>query len=563
MPPLSRTRSGEDSPVRPDSDASFPSSAELSAPADRDPVAVLDPVTALRRPGERLHPTAYVVDRLLLPATLDEQARDVVVAWLDAAGGDEVSAGLEDAERAGRRVHARLPDAVGTERAYGALGVDLRPAAHAVAAPDAWTVLQRARAAHPGERLLEQVQLDHVLRAHGRIGSTPFHRTAFEQTPFHRTPFHRTPYSSADGSSVSGYAVPGSGGRQPVLWIGDRPNRRRVRRRRPVVAVLDTGCGVHPWWDDANDPRPDAAAIVSEDLRLDGVRVGLVDTDTEGGDTENGDSEGDTEGPLDGSLDALSGHGTFICGLVHQVCPDADIISVPVVHPDGVIIESDLLDALAQVAELAQRHAHGRSDGRAIDVLNLSMGYYHENASDRAVDPLLLELLDAIGRAGTTVVTSAGNDATMRPMYPAAFSRLQRGRSRHARASAPVVAVGAENPDGTVALFSNAGEHVQVWAPGAALVSTMPITFDGGAEPSGMTVAGRRRASLDPDDFSGGFGVWSGTSFAAPVVAARIARNLLKASESGEHRLLARDKGPQGVVERAWAALDRTLRPEH
>lgn len=548
MPPLSRTRSSEDAPVRPDSDASFPSSAELSAPAGRDLVAVLDPVTALRRPGERLQPTAYVVDRLLLPAELDEETRDTVVGWLDAAAGDEVSAGLEPADRTGRRTHARLTDAQGTERAYGAVGVDLRPAAHAVAAPDAWTVLQRTRAAHPGEPLLDQVQLDHVLRAHSRIGSTPFHRT----------PFHRTPYSSADGSSVSGYAVPGTGGRQPVLWIGDRParqriRRQRVRRRRPVVAVLDTGCGVHPWWDDADDPRPDSAAIVSEDLQLDGVRVGLVDST---------DTEADTEGPLDGSLDALSGHGTFICGLVHQVCPDADIISVSVVHPDGVIIESDLLDALAQVAELVQRYAHGGRDGRAIDVLNLSMGYYHETASDRAVDPLLLELLDAIGRAGTTVVTSAGNDATMRPMYPAAFSRLPRGRNRRARATAPVVAVGAENPDGTVALFSNAGEHVQVWAPGAALVSTMPITFDGGDEPSGKTVAGRRRASLDPDDFSGGFGVWSGTSFAGPVVAGRIARNLLKASESGEHPLLARDKGPQAMVERAWQALDRTVRPE-
>ena len=39
-------------------------------------------------------------------------------------------------------------------------------------------------------------------------------------------------------------------------------------------------------------------------------------------------------------------------------------------------------------------------------------------------------------------------------------------------------------------------------------------------------VAGRTRESVDPDDFSGGFALWSGTSFAAPIVAGRVARHL-------------------------------------
>ena len=36
-------------------------------------------------------------------------------------------------------------------------------------------------------------------------------------------------------------------------------------------------------------------------------------------------SHGDLVGQLDGVIDPLSGHGTFIAGLVHQPCPDADI----------------------------------------------------------------------------------------------------------------------------------------------------------------------------------------------------------------------------------------------
>jgi hypothetical protein len=34
------------------------------------------------------------------------------------------------------------------------------------------------------------------------------------------------------------------------------------------------------------------------------------------------------------------------------------------------------------------------------------------------------------------------------------------------------------------------------------------------------------RATIDPDDFSGGFGIWSGTSFAGPIFAGEIAAKL-------------------------------------
>jgi subtilisin family serine protease len=127
------------------------------------------------------------------------------------------------------------------------------------------------------------------------------------------------------------------------------------------------------------------------------------------------------------------------------------------------------------------------------------------------------------------------------------------------------VSVGALNPNQTsVALFSNTGTWVRAYAPGASVVSTMP-PLQGGLEPMARTRAfGFDREALDPDSFkwgvrdSGGFGVWSGTSFAAPVIAGRIARELMKQTIPQEGTNGDKAK----AVERGWKAVERvtTLR---
>ena len=50
------------------------------------------------------------------------------------------------------------------------------------------------------------------------------------------------------------------------------------------------------------------------------------------------------------------------------------------------------------------------------------MGYYHENEADDMVDAILGKILDELSSNGVIVVASAGNDATDRPSYPAAFT---------------------------------------------------------------------------------------------------------------------------------------------
>jgi len=52
--------------------------------------------------------------------------------------------------------------------------------------------------------------------------------------------------------------------------------------------------------------------------------------------------------------------------------------------------------------------------------------------------------------------------------------------------------------------------------------STFPTTSAGSRQPE-FTVDAGRRQGLDADDYASGFAVWSGTSFAAPAVAATLA----------------------------------------
>jgi subtilisin family serine protease len=133
------------------------------------------------------------------------------------------------------------------------------------------------------------------------------------------------------------------------------------------------------------------------------------------------------------------------------------------------------------------------------------------------------------------------------------------------------VSVGALNPNTSDALFTNAGHWVRAYAPGASIMSTMP-PLQGGLQPTSKTwVDGRLRESIDPDDFRsgkkrdgeqrGGFGVWSGTSFSAPLIAGALAASMSRG-------LLNRANPPHSTaaaVRRGWGAVEQLTemrRPE-
>jgi hypothetical protein len=123
------------------------------------------------------------------------------------------------------------------------------------------------------------------------------------------------------------------------------------------------------------------------------------------------------------------------------------------------------------------------------------------------------------------VVASAGNGASDVPFWPAAAG----SRGVVGQGGAPLVSVGSTNAGRRkVSHFSNTGGWVRTYRPGAGVVSTMPVTLDGAAQASqlGTGSAHPQRGTPDLDDFSSGFGLWSGTSFSAPGLVGELASAL-------------------------------------
>jgi subtilisin family serine protease len=209
-------------------------------------------------------------------------------------------------------------------------------------------------------------------------------------------------------------------------------------------------------------------------------------------------------------------------------------------HSDGFSTEGSLLVALDW---LRKRATDAQSDeSLRIDVVSLSLGFYPETA-DPAKVTLVSAAIERLTALGVVVVAAAGNDATLRPFLPAAFGQD----------NSLIAAVGALNASGdTIAAFSNAGPWINRWAPGNALVSTVPI-WQGARGPLiapqvNTTVEPWQRTSPDDDDLKTGFAMWAGTSFATPVVAGNIGAVLLE----------SRDLAKMAPEERARRLLEKT-----
>lgn len=199
----------------------------------------------------------------------------------------------------------------------------------------------------------------------------------------------------------------------------------------------------------------------------------------------------------DGRVDPVAGHGTFIAGIIKQLVPSCTVRAPKVIEPDGDVEEAAVFSQLNQLLQ---------QDDPTKTILNLSFGGALYDASTA----LLAEQIAALQAKGVVVVASAGNEASCAATYPAAFPE--------------VISVGALDATGTPASFTNYGPWVRACAKGVDIVSTFLIDDgkDADSRPSDSNLA----------DFTSGWATWSGTSFAAPIVAAAIAKEITTANDT-------------------------------
>jgi subtilisin family serine protease len=242
-----------------------------------------------------------------------------------------------------------------------------------------------------------------------------------------------------------------------------------------------------------------------------GVRVAVLDTGVDrthtmlagrlaqaggsllGRDFVDNDADPSEEGTVG---DAGYGHGTHVAGLIARVAPQARIMPVRVLDEQGRgnlwVLQEALLWAVDPDGD-------PQTDDGA-HVLNLSLGTLQRtrlldlavelaSCSDDDDDEDELDLSDpgfdadrarCAARGGTVVMAAAGNAGTTEDQYPAA------------EAAAGKLAVTASARNNRLADFANRGTTVEIVAPGDEIISAVP---------------------------GGGWGVWSGTSMAAPIAA--------------------------------------------
>ncbi len=176
----------------------------------------------------------------------------------------------------------------------------------------------------------------------------------------------------------------------------------------------------------------------------------------------------------DGQTDEGVGHGTFVASLIHRVAPDAALLPVVVLDSEGRTGNFRIAKGVFYAVD------------RGVEVINMSFGStYNSEAVEDALDEA--ELL------GIVAVAAAGNCQTSEREFPAS----RRG----------VVGVVSVDIDDRKSDFSNYNDRMTISAPGGS-------ETDAG-DPTGYDPAAAILGAL-PD---GSFGVWEGTSLAAPWVA--------------------------------------------
>lgn len=419
--------------------------------------------------------------------------------------------------------------------------------------PDRPATVDALRAVrHVREAAGERVAVEHLFFL--GLEPAPWDSHSLGPAPWDSHGVGPAPWDSHGFYGRDSYVRSARGGPIPVSMSMRPPTPRALGGgfdRRPVIAVLDTGISAHEWFGTTGrDAGLPPGGFIRE---LKEVQDAITASSREAGTAarliEDFWDVDVPANPLTGELDRHAGHGTFIAGIIRQVAPDSEVAVARIMAGDGVAYESDLLAALERLVEQVRAaQAPGGNPSDMIDILSISMGYYIETLDDETETTEFSCRLNELADLGVLVVAAAGNDATTRPFYPAALATVAPEGGGQ-----PVLSVGALNPNGTRAFFSNQAPWVHAWATGAAVVSTFP-KLRGSVGPA-SAIRELDRESLDPDDFTSGFAMWHGTSFAGPHAAAVLANKLIEQADAEPDGLRMGDVSQEAMRERARRAV--------
>ncbi len=327
--------------------------------------------------------------------------------------------------------------------------------------------------------------------------SNPFRSNPFRSNPFRTNPFRTNPFRTNPNDRIDPKLGPEAPKNSAEPAAGQEFPKLAATFPGPRVLVLDTGL--------AEGTLPEILADAVEQKRLFG-------DDQDRPDLPFVDAAGHLH-QVDGFLDPVAGHGTFIAGIIEQLAPGCTIEVREHVSRLGHVREVDVAVAIAQALARPENREEAKDDEQPLQPHIISMSF-----GGPVLDtPFLVhDQIVAAHAAGVAVVASAGNDADCRPYYPAAWSD-------------EVVGVAAMGPDGP-APFTNFGPWVRACAAGADLVST----FFHGCEAGVLSLAGGDVAHFR------GWARWSGTSFAAPVVVAALVRAMVEGGDVGAREAVAR-----------------------
>ncbi len=307
----------------------------------------------------------------------------------------------------------------------------------------------------------------------GPWGANPWHANPWHANPWHANSWSANPWHAnaeelnlvATGKPPMSSVLPASGRMFPV-----RPKLAGAGSKAVIIGILDSGLAGGSDNTDGLRPTelgtaPASLARIAGDPDLPSQPMG--------------------QEPADNYLDPVAGHGTFIAGIIEQLTPGCRIDVKCVFEPEGDVDVSTLGPTLSEMMSSLEPA-----------IVNFSFG-------GTGRDEMFESVIDHYHRCeGVVFVAAAGNEGSCVEQYPAALPS--------------VIGVAALGPTGP-APFSNYGPWVDACAPGTDLVSSFFAKFDGDAP---------RINGIDSDDFEQ-WATWSGTSFAAPVVVAALAREMV------------------------------------